>query len=53
MGYEEFDCMPHHERMLLGIYTKPLRGLSFPIQIGIIEAMRYCVSLDPPPSRVK
>ena len=40
--------MPHRERMLLGIYTKPLRALPFPIQIGIIEAMRYCVSLDPP-----
>ena len=40
--------MPHRERMLLGIYTKPLRALPFPTQIGIIEAMRYCVSLDPP-----
>ncbi|KAI0284236.1 FAT domain-containing protein [Russula aff. rugulosa BPL654] len=40
--------MPHRERMLLGIYTKPLRALPFSTQIGIIEAMRYCVSLDPP-----
>ena len=29
--------MPHRERMLLGIYTKPLRALPFPTQIGIIR----------------
>jgi transformation/transcription domain-associated protein len=40
--------MPHRERMLAAIYTKPLRALPFPIQIGMIEAVRYCVSLDPP-----
>ncbi len=34
--------------MLIGIYTKPLRALSFSKQIGMIEAIRYCVSLDPP-----
>lgn len=40
--------MPHRDRMLNGIYTKPLRALPFPIQIGMIEAIRYCISLDPP-----
>lgn len=40
--------MPHRDRMLAGIYTKPLRALPFPIQIGMIEAVRYCVGLDPP-----
>ena len=40
--------LPHRERMLAAIYTKPLRALPFSIQIGMIEAVRYCVSLDPP-----
>ncbi|KAG6866480.1 hypothetical protein C0991_003998 [Blastosporella zonata] len=40
--------MPHRERTLTGIYTKPLRALPFMKQIGMIEAIRYCVSLDPP-----
>ncbi|KAH8105847.1 hypothetical protein BXZ70DRAFT_396929 [Cristinia sonorae] len=40
--------MPHRERMLTAIYTKPLRALPFPIQIGMIEAVRYCLGLDPP-----
>lgn len=40
--------MPHRHRMLTGIYTKPLRALPFSKQIGMIEAIRYCVSLDPP-----
>ncbi|KAG2141739.1 uncharacterized protein EDB93DRAFT_1329829 [Suillus bovinus] len=40
--------LPHRDRMLTAIYTKPLRALSFPIQVGMIDAVRYCVSLDPP-----
>ncbi|KAG6816156.1 hypothetical protein H0H87_008290 [Tephrocybe sp. NHM501043] len=40
--------MPHRERTVTGIYTKPLRALPFMKQIGMIEAIRYCVSLDPP-----
>ena len=40
--------LPHRERMLTAIYTKPLRALPFPIQIGMIEAVRYCLGLDPP-----
>ncbi|KAI9063246.1 atypical/PIKK/TRRAP protein kinase [Trametes sanguinea] len=40
--------MPHRDRMLTSIYTKPLRALPFPLQIGMIEGIRYCVSLQPP-----
>ncbi|KAF5390637.1 hypothetical protein D9757_002758 [Collybiopsis confluens] len=40
--------LPHRDRMLISIFTKPLRALTFPIQIGLIEAVRYCVSLSPP-----
>lgn len=40
--------MPHRERMLTAIYTKPLRALPFPAQVGIVEGIRYCLSLDPP-----
>lgn len=39
---------PHRDRILSAIYTKPLRALPFPIQIGMIEAVRYCISLQPP-----
>ncbi|KAJ7638852.1 FAT domain-containing protein [Roridomyces roridus] len=38
----------HRDRLLSGIYTKPLRALPFLIQIGMIEAVRYCITLDPP-----
>ncbi|KAJ7068316.1 hypothetical protein C8F01DRAFT_1364679 [Mycena amicta] len=38
----------HRDRMLGGIYTKPLRALPFAIQIGMMEAVRYCISLEPP-----
>ena len=30
------------------IYTKPLRALSFSTQIGHIDAVTYCLSLNPP-----
>lgn len=40
--------LSHRDRMLTAIYTKPLRALSFPIQIGMIDAVRYCISLNPP-----
>jgi len=40
--------LPHRERMLAAIYTKPLRALPFALQIGMMDAVRYCVSLDPP-----
>ncbi|KAG9317678.1 hypothetical protein JVU11DRAFT_1890 [Chiua virens] len=40
--------LPHRDRMLTAIYTKPLRALSFSIQIGMIDAVRFCISLEPP-----
>jgi transformation/transcription domain-associated protein len=40
--------LPHRDRMLTGIYTKPLRALPFLKQIGMIEAVRFCLKLDPP-----
>lgn len=40
--------MPHRERILTAIYTKPLRALPFAAQVGIVEGIRYCLSLDPP-----
>lgn len=40
--------MPHRERMHHTLFTKPLRALPFPSQIGKIEATRYCVTLEPP-----
>ncbi|KNZ81468.1 Transcription-associated protein 1 [Termitomyces sp. J132] len=40
--------MPHRERTVTGIYTKPLRALPFMKQIGMMESIRYCISLDPP-----
>ena len=39
---------PQRDRILTNIYVKPLRALPFLIQIGQIEAVRYCLSLDPP-----
>lgn len=39
---------PHHDRIVKGIFTKPLRALPFPVQIGMIEAVRYFISLEPP-----
>ncbi|EJU06480.1 hypothetical protein DACRYDRAFT_19621 [Dacryopinax primogenitus] len=38
----------HRDRLLLSIYQKPLRALPFPVQIGHIEAMTYCLQLTPP-----
>ncbi|TFK56003.1 FAT-domain-containing protein [Heliocybe sulcata] len=40
--------LPHRDRLLSGIYAKPLRAVPLPIQIGMIEAIRYCIELDPP-----
>ena len=36
------------KRMLANVYAKPLRALPFNMQIGMIDAMRYVASLDPP-----
>ncbi|KAG8901590.1 hypothetical protein FRB99_005203 [Tulasnella sp. 403] len=40
--------LPHRERLLMPIYTKPLRALSFATQIGHIDAVTYCLGLQPP-----
>lgn len=34
------------ERLIQPIYNKPLRALPFPTQIGYIEAIAFCISLD-------
>ena len=38
------DC----ERILTAIHTKPLRALPFAARVGIVEAIRCFISLDPP-----
>lgn len=40
--------MSNRDRLLSQLYTKPLRALPFQMQIGIIEAVRYCITLQPP-----
>lgn len=40
--------MPHRERALASLYTKPLRALQYSTQIGVIEAFRYCLRTTPP-----
>lgn len=39
---------PVRDRLLTGIFTKPLRALGFTMQIGHIDAVTYCISLSPP-----
>jgi transformation/transcription domain-associated protein len=39
---------PHRDRLLLPIFTKPLRALPFTLQIGYVDAVNYCLSLKPP-----
>lgn len=40
---------PHRDRLLLPIFTKPLRALPFTLQIGYVDAVNYCLSLKPQP----
>jgi transformation/transcription domain-associated protein len=40
--------LPHRERALASLYTKPLRALQYSTQIGVIEAFRYCLRTSPP-----
>jgi len=40
--------LPYCDHMLSSVYTKPLCALPFSKQIGMIEAIHYCVSLKPP-----
>ncbi|KAJ5908627.1 PIK-related kinase FATC [Penicillium taxi] len=48
---EELGCEVHElispvkDRLLQPIFNKPLRALPFPIQIGFIDAITYCLSL--------
>lgn len=37
---------PVKDRLLLPIYNKPLRALPLPTQIGYIEAITYCMSME-------
>lgn len=39
---------PVKTRLLAPIFSKPLRALPFPMQIGNIDAIAYCLRLDPP-----
>jgi transformation/transcription domain-associated protein len=39
---------PHRDRILLPIFTKPLRALPFSLQIGYVDAVNYCLNLKPP-----
>jgi len=39
---------PHKERLLNPIFTKPLRALPLGTQIGNVDAIRYCLELQPP-----
>ena len=40
--------MPVRDRLITPIFTKPLRALGFTMQIGHIDAVTYCISLQPP-----
>lgn len=37
---------PFKDRILQPIYNKPLRALAFPVQIGYIDAVTYCLKLQ-------
>jgi len=37
---------PAKDRLLTSIYMKPLRALPFEIQVGYLDAMTYCLSLQ-------
>jgi transformation/transcription domain-associated protein len=39
---------PVGDRLLFPIFAKPLRALPFAMQIGYIEAINFCLSLNPP-----
>lgn len=48
-GKSIYDILrPHRDRALTALFTKPLRALPHPIVIGQIEAIRYCLCLNPP-----
>ena len=37
---------PFRDRLLQPVYNKPLRALEFPVQIGFIDAVTYCLRLE-------
>lgn len=39
---------PFKARLLNPIFTKPLRALAFPMQIGHMDAITFCMNLKPP-----
>jgi transformation/transcription domain-associated protein len=46
IGCEVHELMfPVKDRLLQSIFNKPLRALPFPVQIGFIEAITFCLSL--------
>lgn len=40
--------LPLRDRLLVPIFTKPLRALAFTMQIGHIDAVTYCITCNPP-----
>ncbi|KAJ1736005.1 transcription-associated protein 1 [Coemansia biformis] len=40
--------LPSRDRLLVPIFGKPLRALPHSMQIGNIDAITYCLALDPP-----
>ncbi|KNE58153.1 hypothetical protein AMAG_04968 [Allomyces macrogynus ATCC 38327] len=40
--------LPCKDRLLEPIYSRPLRALPLPMQIGNTDAIKYCLSLRPP-----
>lgn len=47
-GAEVWELLePHRDRLMLQIFSKPLRALPFPVQIGYIDAVTYYMSLKP------
>lgn len=39
---------PVKARLLSPIFTKPLRALAFPMQIGHMDAIAFCMTVEPP-----
>ena len=48
-GVSLYDLLrPARDRLVGPIFTKPLRALGFSMQVGFIDAITYCISLEPP-----
>ncbi|KAI5307601.1 hypothetical protein KEM55_007879, partial [Ascosphaera atra] len=46
VGCEAWELvLPVKEKVLKPIFNKPLRALPFPVQVGYIEAINYCLTL--------